>query len=597
MLIQKFGYTFLKVATDYRKRIKVGKKNSMKYIYFILSLFIVGLICCKKGVVNNPKVPTVTSNKLISSTYSTYTVGGTVIDDGGALITERGICYKVGNNPTINDAKVIDTGTIGQFSITLNKLLFNTNYTYKAYAINSSGVGYGAEIAFTTGRDTTATIVVKPTVNINQQTIIGIISGYLVSNGGGAILNKGFCYSRTKLQPDLTDSVFYSNDTTALFTDSIINLYYNTIYHVVAFATNAAGTSYSNAVWFESAAPTLPVVTTISATANSYSSGIAGGSIVNIGGAFITEKGVSISNYTGNTMYGTKVLSTDTGKDFSVNITNLLPATTYYVSAYAINAGGVAYGKEMSFTTQPYSYTLPVNLTGNFLKQKTTVSTSSGTASALYCYDSLGRLTYYKSDNPVLYSYLGNSIYPTFDGVNNYYKYDNISNNLLSDSIIKNSYINTCTFNNTGNTIDGSLYQYQHMQGGYNAHTYNNHIEYINNNVSIFNYSHNYRLSAPQQLQTDQTNYYNAQYTYTTYLNPEYSIKAIIVMELTSMNSYWNTSNYMPLTENNIITDVSGNKTSNTSIYTYTLDMMGRVVEQKQTISTGEIITTDYVYY
>ncbi len=59
-------------------------------------------------------------------------------------------------------------------------------------------------------------------------------------------------------------------------------------------------------------------------------------------------------------------------------------------------------------------------------------------------------------------------------------------------------------------------------------------------------------------------------------------------MDLTSMNSYWNTSNYMPLTEN---------KTSNTSIYTYTLDMMGRVVEQKQTISTGEIITTDYIYY
>ncbi len=438
----------------------------MKYIYFILSLFIVGLICCKKGVVNNPKVPTVNSTALINHTYNSYTVGGSVVDDGGAIITERGICYKAGNNPTINDAKIIDTGTNQQFSATLTKLLFNTNYTYKAYAINASGVGYGAEMTFTTVKDTTAAIVVQPVVNINQQTKMGIISAYLVSNGGGVILNKGFCYSRTNLQPDLTDSFIYNTQTTALFTDSIINLYYNTIYHVVAFATNAAGTSYSNAVWFRSAAPAPAVVSTNSATANSYSSGLVSGTIVNIGGALITEKGVSISNSSGNTMYGTKILSTDTGKSFSVNVTNLLPATTYYVSAYAINAGGVAYGKEMSFTTLPYSYTLPGNLKGSYLKQKTTTGASSGTVSALYCYDSMGRLTYYKSGTPVLFTYQGNSNYPSSDGISNYYKYDNISNNLLSDSIINNSYSNTCTFNYSGNSINGMLDHYQLMQGG-----------------------------------------------------------------------------------------------------------------------------------
>ena len=44
------------------------------------------------------------------------------------------------------------------------------------------------------------------------------------------------------------------------------------------------------------------------------------------------------------------VSGTETGY-FSVAITGLTANTTYYARAYAINAAGVAYGNQVSFTT------------------------------------------------------------------------------------------------------------------------------------------------------------------------------------------------------------------------------------------------------
>jgi len=568
----------------------------MRIRSLLLFTLITGLICCNKDVINSTSVvPTVVTLNLLSSTYTTYTVGGSVVNDGGLPITERGICYKAGNNPTTKDSCIKDTGTIGQFSVTFTKLLPNCNYSYRAYAINSTGVGYGDEMSFTTHKDTTKAIT-KPTVSINSQTVIGLITGYLVSDGGSPILKRGFCYSKTKIRPDLTDSVFYSNDTTAVFTDSITNLSFNTIYQVVAFATNAFGTSYSSTVLFMSAAPAIAVVSTNSAMAMNYSSGLVSGTIVNAGGGLITEKGVCFSTYSGPTVNNYKVINADTGSVFSVNILYLLPSTTYYVRAYAINAGGTAYGNELSFTTLPFTSNPALN--GNFVKQKIITHSTSGTLSnATYYYDSLGRLSYYKSANSILYNYNGNSLYPSSDGVSNYYKYDNIGTNLVSDSIISGYGNITCTFNNTTNTINGDRAKIQLMQGGSNSDDQTNHIVYNYNNVSEFDYSDYYQLMAPQNLPVNSYSSYSAQYTYTTYLNPEYSIKAIMVNDLTGMNSYWYTSYNMPLTENLVITNSNGNKTTVTSVYTYTLDMMGRVVQQVQTESTGVVITTDYTYY
>jgi uncharacterized protein (TIGR02145 family) len=75
---------------------------------------------------------------------------GEVIGDGGADITERGICYSTSTNPTVSDNKVNNAGDIGFFSVTLTGLNPSTKYYYRAYAINIGGTSYGNEYNFIT---------------------------------------------------------------------------------------------------------------------------------------------------------------------------------------------------------------------------------------------------------------------------------------------------------------------------------------------------------------------------------------------------------------------------------------------------------------
>ena len=112
-------------------------------------------------------------------------------------------------------------------------------------------------------------------------------------------------------------------------------------------------------------ASTLPTVTTSSATNISKTSATVGGNVTNDGGTSVTARGVVYSTSSNPTTSNSKVTSGSGMGSFSVNLTNLVEGTTYYVRAYAINEKGTAYGAEKSFTTS--SVVLP------------TVTTSSAT--------------------------------------------------------------------------------------------------------------------------------------------------------------------------------------------------------------------------
>ena len=75
---------------------------------------------------------------------------GAVIDDGGADVTERGICWGLSQNPTTSNNKNTCGSGTGSFSCTINGLLVNTQYYLRSYAINSAGIGYGPQITFRT---------------------------------------------------------------------------------------------------------------------------------------------------------------------------------------------------------------------------------------------------------------------------------------------------------------------------------------------------------------------------------------------------------------------------------------------------------------
>lgn len=85
--------------------------------------------------------------------------GGVVTDDGGAEVTSRGIVWDEEANPTVDLPTITMDGTgTGEFSSEMTGLKSSTTYFYRAYAINSAGIAYGAEKEFVTGMDPTMQI-------------------------------------------------------------------------------------------------------------------------------------------------------------------------------------------------------------------------------------------------------------------------------------------------------------------------------------------------------------------------------------------------------------------------------------------------------
>jgi len=103
---------------------------------------------------NTSKLPTVTTCLASNIEVSSANVSGEITDLGieGAIITHYGHCWSTSPDPTLSDAfsDLGSSDTVGTFISNLNYLEESTTYYVRAYAENSEGLSYGAEINFTT---------------------------------------------------------------------------------------------------------------------------------------------------------------------------------------------------------------------------------------------------------------------------------------------------------------------------------------------------------------------------------------------------------------------------------------------------------------
>ena len=104
---------------------------------------------------SNPGNPaTLTTLAIGNITTNSATSGGSITNDGGSPVTQRGICWATTQNPTTaNNTAVAGTGT-GSFTANLTGLAANTIYYVRAYAINTAGTAYGNQLIFTTSQIT-----------------------------------------------------------------------------------------------------------------------------------------------------------------------------------------------------------------------------------------------------------------------------------------------------------------------------------------------------------------------------------------------------------------------------------------------------------
>ncbi len=314
----------------------------------ILGCFLVGITTlnsCKK----DKDMPTLTTTAVTAITTTGATSGGNITDDGGAEVTDRGICWGTATNPTTSGSKVSSGVGSGSFSADLTGLTPNTLYYVRAFATNSEGTAYGNEVSFTTAQVVGATVTTAAVTAIAQTTATA--GGNVTADGGADITERGVYFGTTSNPSSGGTKVAAAAAGTGAFTVNLTGLTPGTLYYVMAFATNSSGTSYGTAVQFTALAA-APAVTTAQATSVTQSSAVAGGSVTSTGGAAITERGVYFGTGNDPATTGTKVTATlgDVGS-FTVNLTTLTAGTRYYFVAFATNSAGTSFGTVLDFTT------------------------------------------------------------------------------------------------------------------------------------------------------------------------------------------------------------------------------------------------------
>lgn len=95
-------------------------------------------------------LPTVVTALVTEITTNSAQCGGEVVNDGGAEVTERGICWGMNESPTLNDNHIAAGMGIGGFTAMMNGLEANITYHVRAYATNEKGTAYGLDKEFIT---------------------------------------------------------------------------------------------------------------------------------------------------------------------------------------------------------------------------------------------------------------------------------------------------------------------------------------------------------------------------------------------------------------------------------------------------------------
>ena len=235
-------------------------------------------------------------------------------------------------------------------------------YFVRAYATNSIGTKYGAEITLNTAQAVATLAATTPVSAIGSTTATS--GGNITYNGGATVSVSGIVWSTTST-PIISDSKTTDGAANGTYTSTITGLTPGTLYYVRSYATNSVGTSYGAQTSFTTL-NTATISATASATSITSSTATTGGTITADGGASVTSRGV---------VYGTSSLSstfsatsgTGTGT-YTISLTGLLPATTYYVRSFATNSVGTIYGTETSFTTIAIAPTLTTTAASSITK-------------------------------------------------------------------------------------------------------------------------------------------------------------------------------------------------------------------------------------
>jgi uncharacterized protein (TIGR02145 family) len=179
-----------------------------------------------------------------------------------------------------------------------------------------------------------------------------VIEANVIYDGGDSILSKGLCWG-TSIDPDFSSNIISVGSGLGIFTGKITGLTPNTTYYARAYAYNSSDTAFTENIEFVSVSK--PILTTNIVSGLTLNSAVCGGNITDDGGVEVTARGVCWSMVPHPTTDDNITVNGLGIGSYSSSVTGLIPNTTYYIRAYAINSIGTAYGNERIFRTLPVS--------------------------------------------------------------------------------------------------------------------------------------------------------------------------------------------------------------------------------------------------
>ena len=279
-------------------------------------------------------------------TSSSAILGGEVLSDGGAGITERGVFWGTDPDPAENGTRHQEGDGVGDFSYLQDGLQPNTTYYVVAYAEHASLLVTGNTKSFTTLVDIPVVETADPSDVLATSAVVG---GHINYDGGMPITERGVYWS-TDSDPAENGTRLPMGDGDGDFSQKLEELSPNQLYYYVAFGTNDEGTGFGEIKSFTTLTTIPEVITSIPTDIEAHSATL-GGEVITDGGAPVTERGIFWGPGPDPVNGGTQQPVGDGLGIFSYMQDDLQPITLYYAAAYAINSAGIALGDTVSFIT------------------------------------------------------------------------------------------------------------------------------------------------------------------------------------------------------------------------------------------------------
>lgn len=122
---------------------KITKEAYLKKYAFL------SVRCLSNDEPSISNLPKVSTNLVYNTVDGSVCCSGTVISDGGAFVTERGVCWSQSSNPTIADNHTSEGNGLGDFTCILSNMNSGSSYYVRAYATNITGTAYGEQFPVT----------------------------------------------------------------------------------------------------------------------------------------------------------------------------------------------------------------------------------------------------------------------------------------------------------------------------------------------------------------------------------------------------------------------------------------------------------------